>query len=270
MLISTTFSCNNKKANSESIADKSLSTFENVFLDAYWKQYPAGSIFNGYGKYYDKLVIPNSNMITDNISFSEQWLDSLNRLDHQHLSDNNKISFNIIKNQLESDIWYAEVFKQYEWDASLYNIGGECYYIINQPYAALDERLRTLSKRLQHADEYYAAAFKILNQPSKEHVNLSILQNQGSISVFETGLPDSIKASHLSDAEKNELNLAVGKTVASIKTFVDSLKSIVANKDYAFRDFRIGKKLFEEKFKYDLVTDLTPAAIYDNKETIFN
>lgn len=255
-------SCNTKKETADSAADNSFSEFENVFLDNYWKQYPAASIANGYGKYYDQLVIPGSKTVAANIAFSNKWLDSLNELDHGHLSDNNKISFNIIKNQLESDNWYASDFKQYEWDASMYNLGGECYYIINQPYAPLDERLRILSRHLQHADDYYTAAFKILQQPTKEHVSLSILQNKGSLSVFETGLPDSIKASHLTDAEKNDLNQNISKTIAAIKTFVDSLNSILANKDYVFRDFRIGKKLFTEKFKYDLVTDLTPEAIY--------
>ncbi|MEO6671778.1 MAG: DUF885 domain-containing protein [Ferruginibacter sp.] len=262
ILIIASMSCNTKKETADSAADNSFSEFENVFLDNYWKQYPAASIANGYGKYYDQLVIPGSNTVAANIAFSHKWLDSLNTLDHGHLSDNNKISFNIIKNQLESDNWYASVFKQYEWDASMYNLGGECYYIINQPYAPLDERLRILSRHLQHADDYYTAAFKILQQPTKEHVSLSILQNKGSLSVFETGLPDSIKASHLTDAEKNDLNQNISKTVAAIKTFVDSLNSIVANKDYVFRDFRIGKKLFTEKFKYDLVTDLTPEEIY--------
>src|SRR5207247_1356836 len=99
------------------------------------------------------------------------------KLDYAALSDNNKISADIIKNQLQSDAWYISDLKQYEWDATLYNLGGECYYIINQPYAALDERLRILSKHLQHADAYYQTAFKILKQPTKEHLALSVMQN---------------------------------------------------------------------------------------------
>lgn len=263
----TIYSCSTKKEDNVnstvSETDKTFSAFEDVFLDAYWKQYPSASINIGYGKYYDNLVIPDSNAIAANISFSKQWLDTLNKQDYAGLNDNNKISFNIVKNQLESDIWYAAVFKQYEWDATQYNLGADCYYIINQPYAPLDDRLKILSKRLQNADTYYKAAFKILNRPTKEHVELSILQNKGSLSIFGEALTDSIKASHLTDAEKNTLIANIAKTASAIHIFVDSLQGLIADKNYTFRPFRIGKKLFEEKFKYDLATNLTPQEIYD-------
>ncbi len=259
--------CDTKKkdapATVNSNTDKSFADFENVFLDAYWKQYPAQSIFNGYGKYYEKLVIPDNNSIAANISFSKQWIDSLSKLDFNGLGDNNKISFNIIKNQLESDNWYQSVFKNYEWDASVYNLGGECYYLLNQPYAPLEERLRILSKHLENAGQYYQAAFKILHQPVKEFVEHSIKQNTGSISIFSTDIPDSVKASHLTEPEKTVLLENATKTTAAIKTFIDSLNSLLVDKNYVFRDYRIGKKLFTEKFKYDLATTLTPEEIYN-------
>ena len=153
------------------------------------------------------------------------------------LHDNNKISFNIIKNQLESDIWYADVFKIDEWNASLYNLSSGCYYIINQPYAPLDERLRILSKHLEHAEAYYEAAVKILRRPTREHIELSILQNEGGLSVFGEALTDSIKASGLSDDEKSVLNKNVDKTVQATKNFIDALKKILSDKNYAVPQF---------------------------------
>jgi uncharacterized protein (DUF885 family) len=168
-----------KKQTNTSDPDKTFATFENVFLDAYWKEYPSQSIQQGYGKYYDELVIPDSASFAHHIAFSKQWTDSLHKLDYDQLSDNNKISFRIITNQLESDTWYMSVFKQQEWDASIYNIGGSCDYIINQPYAQLDDRLKILTRFLQHTDEYYKAALHNLHQPTKEHIELSIMQNQG-------------------------------------------------------------------------------------------
>lgn len=263
------YACNNSsKTNNESAdTDKAFTSFEDRFLDAYWKQYPAASIFIGYGKYYDNLVIPDSNAVSADIQFSKKWIDSLNSIDVKNLSNNNKISWNIIKNQLESDAWYRSVFKLYEWDPSVYNISGECYYILSQPYAPLEERLKTLSARLQHADEYYKAAFNILRNPTKEHTNLAAMQNESGISVFGKELTDSINASKLSDAEKKTLSDNAAKTVAAIKGYVASLKGILADKNYSFRSFRIGKKLFEEKFRYDLVTDFTPEQIYDRAMT---
>ncbi|MEP6646944.1 MAG: DUF885 family protein, partial [Saprospiraceae bacterium] len=231
-------------------ADSTFSAFENTFLDAYWRQHPSAAIQVGYGKYYENLNIPDSNGFKALVSFSKSWIDSLNSLHYDQLSDNNKISYNILKNQLESDIWYISVFKQQEWDASIYNLSADCDYIINQPYAHLAERLRILSGHLQHSDDYYRAALATLNRPTKEHIELAILQNEGGLSLFGSALNDSIKASHLNADEVKTLQQNIGRTKEAIQHFVEVLKGIVANKKAEYRDFRIGKKLFTEKFKF--------------------
>jgi uncharacterized protein (DUF885 family) len=257
------WSCNSKKESTGNNADKTFSTFEGVFLDAYWKQHPSAAIAVGYGKYYEDLVIPDSTSFAGNISFSNQWLDSLNKIDINRLDDNNQISFKIIKNQLESDVWYTSVFKQQEWDASIYNIASDCDNIISQPYAPLVEKLIILTKHIEHADDFYRAAFKMLHKPTKEHIAMAIRQNLGGLSVFGKALNDSINASKLTEAEKKQLHLNIGKTVKAMNGYVDALKALTTTKGIEYRDFRIGKKLFSEKFGYDLVTDFTPVQLYE-------
>lgn len=263
LLTLTLVSCKSDKKESSGNTDKDFTSFETKFLDAYWKQYPSGAIAQGYGKYYDKLVVPNKAAFDDNVAFSKKWLSELNALDFDALSDNNKISSNIIKNQLESDIWYTTVFKQQEWDASVYNISGSCDYIINQPYAALDERLKILTKYLENTDAYYKAALENLKQPTKEHLEMAINQNKGGLEVFGKSLTDSIAASHLTSAEKEALQKNIAKATTAMKGYVSGLQKIDNDKNFKFKDFRIGKKLFAEKFKYDIAADFTPEQIYE-------
>jgi len=132
-----------------------------------------------------------------------------------------------------------------------------------QPYAPLDERLQILSRFLQHADEYYKAGLRNLNRPTKEHLDLAIVQNKGGLSVFGTALADSIKSSYLSQDLKSALQQNILLVQTAMKSFIDSLEAIAADKNYVYRDFRIGKKLFTEKFKYDIVADLTPEQVYE-------
>src|ERR1019366_8130090 len=87
-------------------------------------------------------------------------------------------------------------------------------------------------------------------------------QNQGGLEVFGTALSDSINISHLSQPEKDQLEQNIRRAVNAIKEFAAALKKIDADKNYVFRSFRIGKKLFDQKFKYDIATDLTPEQIY--------
>ena len=266
-------SCNTQEKKEIRNPDEAFASFETRFLDRYWKQYPSSgsssydgnvnSIQVGYGKYYEDLVIPDSAAFAAHIQFSRNWLDSLSKVDTAGLSDNNKISLNIIKNQLESDIWYQADFKLQEWDAAFYNLSNESFYIINQPYAPLADRLRILSKHLENADKYYKAAFKMLNRPTRESVSLAIMQNEGGISIFGKDLADSVISSRLSTQEIDILNKNVSKTVAAIRSYIDSLKKIQSDKSYTFRKFNIGKDRFREKFKYDLAIDFSPEELYE-------
>jgi uncharacterized protein (DUF885 family) len=257
--------CNpeNKQANfNANNEDSAFNNFQPVFLDAYWKENPSAAIYAGYGKYYDLLTIPDSSSFIHAVDFSRRWLDSLHTYNYNNLSDDNKINYNIIQNQLQSSIWYVDTFKSQQRDPSSYNLGGECYYLLTQSYAPLTERLQTLSKHIQHADEYYTAAQKMIDHPTKEYTELAIQQNAGSLDVFGASLTDSINTSSLTTAQKDTLNKRIAKTAAAINNYVAFLKKISTDKKYAFSNFRIGKELFAQKFKYDLVTDYTPEEMF--------
>ena len=250
--------------------DTAFNAFKGRFMDAYWKANPSSAIFIGYGKYYDTLKIPDSIAYAGDVQFAKNYTDTLHAFNYDGLSDNNKIDYKILENQFASTVWYIDTFKQQHWDPSGYNIGGECYEILSQNYAPLDERLKTLSKHLQHADAYYAAALSMVYQPTKEHTDLAIKQNEGSLGVFGAGLADSIKASTLSQPEKDTLQAHVSLTVTAIKNYVAGLTKILNDKNQQFRDFRIGKDLVTQKFKYDLVTDITATQLFDKAETAKN
>lgn len=252
----------NLKAQNRQI-DKRFEDFKVRLLDAYWKRYPDFSIAFGYGKYYDKPAIPSETNIKSNASFFRQWMDSLYSLPLNKLNANNKISYNIIENQLKLRVWEIEVLKIYQWDPSRYNIGRQCNALFTQPYVSLDEKLRTLSKFLQYVDNYYKAAFKTLYQPTKEHTMLAINQNEGTLSVFGKILTDSIHASNLSTAEKDTLQQRIIVAKMAIKEYVAALRNIADDNTYKFRSFRIGADLFNQKFQREMVTNYTAAEIFN-------
>jgi uncharacterized protein (DUF885 family) len=178
--------CNtaNKTESTNNNADASFNDFQPRFLDAYWQENPSAAIFAGYGKYYDRLVIPDSNAFLHTVNFSKEWLDSLHAYEYNSLSDDNKINYNIIQNQLQSTIWYIDTFKNQHWDPSSYNLGGECYYLLNQNYAPCTNVYKRFQKHIQSASDYYAAALKNIDHPTKEYTQLAISQNEGSLDVF--------------------------------------------------------------------------------------
>lgn len=260
------FSCNSNKNTdqaSNSNADKSFDDFVNRFMDFYWRQNPSAAIYAGYGKYYDELKIPDNAALQSDIAFAKKYLDSLSSFSASDLSANNKIDLLILQNQLQASIWYADTFKIQEWDPSGYNIGGECYEIINQKYAPLDKRLQDLSAHIQNVQAYYTAALANIHNPTREHTELAASQNVGSLDIFGQSLTDSINASKLLPAEKDTLKQRIAATISAIKNYVASLNKMLVDKNQEFRSFRIGDKLFNQKFHYDIVTDYTAKEIYD-------
>ena len=264
--------CNSHNTTAEGSAgnDTLFNAFKERFMDAYWQANPSSAIYIGYRKYYDTLKIPDSAAFAGDVKFAKDYTDTLHTFNYDGLSDNNKIDYKILENQFASTAWYVDTFKQQQWDPSGYNIGGECYEIISRNFAPLNERLKILSKHLQHADAYYSAALNQIKQPAKEHTDLAIKQNEGALGVFDAGLTDSIKASSLTQAEKDTLQARVALTVSSIKNYVAGLTKILTDKSQPFRDFRIGKELFTQKFKYDLVTDITATDLFNKAEAAKN
>ncbi len=259
--------CNNQQpvnnTNASVTNDSLFAAFENRFIDAYWQQNPSSAIYAGYGKYYDVLKIPDAAALDSDIRFANRFLDSLHQFNYATLSSSNKIDYRILENQFHSSIWYIDSFKQQEWDPSVYNIGGECYEIITNPYAPLNDRLRTLSNHIAHADAYYAAAANMIHEPTKEHTQLAITQNNGSLEVFGNMLQDSIKNATLAPPELDSLQQRISRAKNAIKTYVNNLNNFLGNKNQVFRSFRIGDTLFNQKFRYDIVTNYSANEIFN-------
>ena len=75
LLVALLLACSSKNEKGEEFTDKTFADFEETFLDNYWKQYPSASIFIGYGKYYENLVIPGGIATSGNISFpADGWI----------------------------------------------------------------------------------------------------------------------------------------------------------------------------------------------------
>jgi hypothetical protein len=255
-------SCNNRNTNKTFDDDSSFTNFETRFMDAYWKQNPSSSIFAGYGKYYEDLKLPDSAAFASDVAFAKYYLDSLHSFDYNSLSPSNKIDYKILENQFHSSIWYIDTFKQQQWDPSSYNLGAECYELLNKKDIPLNQKLLLLGKHLQHANTYFEAAIQTIKQPTKEHTQLAASQNEGSIEVFNA-IIDSIKNATLPQADKDSLSQHIQLTIKAVNDFITQLNTWLGDKKFVFKDFRIGDTLFNQKFKYDIVTDHGAKEMFD-------
>ena len=252
--------CSNQNSEKNKVnTDDQFDQFKERFVTALWKQYPVWASSVGFHNYDSVLTIPNNVEKQASLLFSQKYLDTLQSFDLNALSANNKTDFYLIKNNLESNIWYAKEFDSGSWNPAEYNIGGSFSEILNTNQYAIEDRLRNISIKLKNVGVYYEAAKNNINNPTKEHTALAINQLAGALSVFETDIPEATIASKLNETEKNVIVERCKNAVATINVFINFLKAL---KNEHPRPFNIGKDLYFKKFEMDIQSKFTANEIY--------
>jgi len=237
--------------------------FKSSFLEEFWKVNPGYAVYVGYYKYDDKLSISNQESLAQELAFENKMLTSLNAFDSQALSALNQSDLEIIRQQLESAKWYREVFKSREWNPARYNVAGVFGVILNTEYKSLEERLNTISNRLESVPEYYQSAVNNITRPTLEHTELAIQQNKGALNLFKKSIPDSIQKSNLSEQQKKSFEPKLAASIKAIEGYVSWLEAKREKiADGGAKDFRIGEALYEQKFKHDIVSNYTAKELY--------
>lgn len=238
-------------------------SFEDRFILEFWKQNPGWASYVGFHDYDSLLIAPTEENRLVEVAFCNAYLDSLKLFDESKLTKSELTDLMMIRDQLEATIWYSEVFKGYEWNPSGYNVGGAFGIMINGSYAPLDDRLRVMSAKMEKLDAYYAAAKANIKNPTVQHTDLAIMQNKGALEVFGSSLIDSVDASELNHLEKENILTNIEFAKMAIQDYIDFLeKEIKPTLDKNARDFRIGKELFEQKFKHEIVSSYSAEEIF--------
>lgn len=254
------FSCQKQiKANEDKTLNKKFSTYKEHFITALWEVNPGWASSVGYHKFDAVLVIPNADEEKKQLHFVQAQLDSLKQFDLEKLSDNNKTDFQMIKNQLESSVFYLKELKSFEWNPSEYNVCGAFAEILNGKYSSLETRLKAFDKKMDAIPAYYEAAKKNIKNPTIEHVALAIDQNLGGKTVFETDLKQALDKSKITAPEKEKILEKAKIAVKSIEDYANWLKKL-PNKTP--RSFRLGEGLYAKKFNFDIQSSYSAEEIY--------
>ena len=251
-----------QKATISKNLDSAFNSLSNQFIEDLWKIYPGWASGLGNHAYDTVLIIPDDDNRKKELLFCENYLDTISSFNSNDLNESNKTDKVLIENFLKSTKWSITQFKSFVWNPSEYNPGGSIADILNNKKEKSEIKVQHAIQKLKNIDKYYATAKTNIKNPTKEHTELAIMQLKGTIDYFASSLNDSIKKTSLNENKKKELLNEVVKTNSNISSFVSFLDSILKNTKN-FRDFRIGKELYAEKFKYDIQSNYTSDEIYN-------
>ena len=232
-------------------ADARFDQFKKQFILDFWRQNPDYASAVGFHKYDSLLVIPNEAQRRGDAAFIAKNLGALGSFGVDSLSPNNQIDLHLLTNELRSERWYADTLRSWQWNPASYNLGASVGDLLNGRYYPLARRLRNISDKLAQAPAYYAAAQANIHQPTREHTQLAVQQNEGGLAVFGT-LADSVRKSTLSAEEKQLANARIADAQKAVRGYLDFLQKDVLAGGQSFRSFRIGKALFDRKFALDI------------------
>lgn len=251
-LLLITTSCK-KKNTSENKGNTAFEQFKIEFLDRLWELNPVWAVYEGNHKYDAELTVYDEAHRKKITEFVRSMSEKLNAFDPASLNDADKTDHALIDNHLKSTDWYLNVFKKYEWDPSNYNVGGPFDVVLTGRHASLNDRLKAIEKKLGKVPAFYEAAKKNIKSPTAEHTQLAIENNQGSLIIFEKALLDSTEKSDLPQATKNNIKNLSEKAAESIKSYIAFLENLQKElTPQKARSFRIGKELYDSKFRFDL------------------
>ncbi len=238
--------------------------FETDFFKDLWKVYPKWAFYLGNKDTAGELKIPNRAYRIEQKEFFLKHQQRMATLPFQKLSAKEKTDYELLKNYIASGLWDLDVFQSYEWDPSQYNLGGTLTGVLEAKSLSGSEKLAALIQKLKKVPAYYKAAYEQLQQPTREHLSLAIKQHQSLASYLDKQFLDQVLDLTTQLDQKKEVRQLIDGAAKAVREYVSNLKFLdkKMSREKSFRSFRIGPKLYEQKFKYDLESQWSAKEIY--------
>lgn len=242
----------------ESPEDAALNAYFQEYLDAWFADQPLTATQFGDHRFDDRLDDLSAEARAGWLERDRKFLDGLpERVDHDALSRDGQIDYEIFRHHLEYAIWLAETFKPFEEDPRTY-VGYTTegvYLLLTQSTLPAATNLANALKRMEQVPRIVATARETITKAPKVKVETAILQTEGAIGFYN----DEVFL--LAEAPKGEGELGEKARVAAdaLRDYLAFLKEEVLPE--AGDDWRIGPERFAEKVERELNSGLTAAEV---------
>ncbi|MCI1137151.1 DUF885 domain-containing protein [Stenotrophomonas maltophilia] len=241
----------------DAAVDAAFADLSKRALDTWMQLSPVSATQIGDHRYDSELDDLSAAGQQKTLAVYKALLGELDKIEVAKLGRENQVDAAILRNQLQSEIWNAEVLQSGKWDPQLYNgiAGSAIYGLMAREFAPLPERLKSATARMEKLPAIFAQARENLDpaRVPKIHAETVAKQNKGILSIVDTFITPHI--GELPQADQQRLQAAIDglkKAVDEQQTWLD--KTLVPN---AKGDFRIGAEKYDQKLKFALSSSLS-------------
>ena len=246
--------------------DEKLQAFFKAYLEQNFRQQPMAA--TGLGDHrFDALL--------DDISpearagwkkLTQQTLKQLpKQVDYKKLSRAGQVDFEILRQELERDLWLTENFRPFEEDPRTYGryINDSIYVLLTQSTLPAETNIANCLARMKEIPRVITTAKQTLTRPPKTILETAIRQNRGAISFFESELFQLVGET----PQLSQLKAVAAPVVVALKDYQRFLETELMAR--ATDDWRIGKKKFAKKLELVLDAGMTADQVLADAEAEF-
>ncbi|MSU70709.1 MAG: DUF885 domain-containing protein [Opitutaceae bacterium] len=190
-------------------------------------------------------------------------LEVINQINERALTGPNRVDVQILRLNLQAEIFRLTELRQSAWDPLSYNssLGDGVYLLVARDFAPAAQRLRSVAKRLALIPAVIVQAKSNLANPPAIYTQTAIKQVNGAISlVLEELEPLFAQA----PAIRAEIIPVQASAVAALAGYKEWLEQDLLPRSTG--DFRIGADRYRKRLRYTLASELTPEQILARAE----
>ena len=252
-----------RAAPAKTAADTAFESAAKACLDDYLRLNPETATSLGDHRFDGLLTDYSPAGVKAQLDAMQHHLAVLARIDAAQLTGPNRVDAQILKLNLEAQVFDLTELKAQVWDPLSYNtsLANSIYLLTARDFAPAANRLRDAAMRLTAIPAVIAQAKANLVNPPEIYTQTAIKQVNGAIGLVRDGLEDLLKQAPAMRAELAPLQEKAAAALAEYKTWLEQ-DLLPRSKG----DFRIGADLYRKCLRYTLNSDLTPEEILARAE----
>jgi uncharacterized protein (DUF885 family) len=244
-------------------ADATFEAVAQACLDDYLRLNPEYATQLGDHRFDGLLTNYSPAAIQTKVKTMRQHLVALAGINQAQLTGPNRVDAQILKLNLEAQLFFLTELKAQDWDPLSYNnsLADSIYLLTARDFAPAADRLRSAAQRLAGIPAVIAQAKANLVNPPEIYTQTAIKQLNGAIGLVRDGLDPLLAEAPALKAELAPLQAKAAAALAEYKEWME--KDLLPRSQ---GDFRIGADLYRKNLRYTLASDLTPEQILARAE----